>query len=75
MRSEVLSEMGSFCSLFALPGGYSEPVLASAMECVGAKCDFLSNLHRIEGLGQDVVAAGVNDLITSGAHPLFSDWR
>jgi phosphoribosylformylglycinamidine cyclo-ligase len=70
-RSEVLSEMGSFCSLFALPGGYTEPVLASAIECVGAKCDFLSNLGRIEGLGQDVVAAAVNDLITSGAHPLF----
>jgi phosphoribosylaminoimidazole synthetase len=71
MRSEVLSDMSAFCSLFALPGGYSEPVMASAIESVGTKCDFLGNLDKIEGLGQDVVAAAVNDLITSGAQPLF----
>jgi len=70
-RSEVLSDMSAFCSLFALPGGYIQPVLASAIECVGIKCDFLYKLGRLEGLGQDVVAAAVNDLITCGAHPLF----
>ncbi len=71
MRPEVLSDMSEFCSLFALPGGYKEPVLASATDGVGTKCLVAEHLNDLSFLGQDIVAMCVNDLITVGANPLF----
>ena len=71
LRPEVLSDMSAFCSLFALPGGYKEPVLASATDGVGTKCLVAEHLNDLSYLGQDVVAMCVNDLITVGATPLF----
>ena len=71
LRPEVLSDMSAFCSLFALPGGYKDPVLASATDGVGTKCLVAEHLDDLSNLGQDVVAMCVNDLITVGATPLF----
>ncbi|MEE8525389.1 MAG: phosphoribosylformylglycinamidine cyclo-ligase [Thermoanaerobaculia bacterium] len=67
----VLSDMTGFCSLFAMPEGYREPVLVAATDGVGTKVIVAQSLGRLEGLGQDLVAMCVNDLATCGATPLF----
>ena len=67
----VLSDMAGFCSLFAMPGGFREPVLVAATDGVGTKVIVAQNLGRLDGLGQDLVAMCVNDLVTCGARPLF----
>jgi len=70
-RPEVLSDMASYCSLFAMPAGYGEPVIAASTDGVGTKCTIATALGRLEHLGQDLVAMCVNDLVTVGAAPLF----
>ena len=68
---EVVSDMAGFCSLFRLPDGYREPVLVAATDGVGTKALVAQAAGRLEGLGQDLVAMCVNDLVTCGAEPLF----
>jgi len=68
---EVASDMAGFCSLFELPAGYREPVLVAATDGVGTKALVAQATGRLEGLGQDLVAMCVNDLVTCGARPLF----
>lgn len=71
-RPEVISGVGGFAGLFALPPGkYKEPVLVSGTDGVGTKLKlaFLANRHATVGI--DLVAMSVNDVITCGAEPLF----
>ncbi len=70
-RKEVLSGVGGFGGLFAIPKGYREPVLVSGTDGVGTKLKvaFMANRHATVGI--DLVAMSVNDVITSGAEPLF----
>lgn len=71
-RAEVLSGVGGFGGMFALtPGKYKEPVLVSGTDGVGTKLKvaFAANRHRTVGI--DLVAMSVNDVLTSGAEPLF----
>jgi phosphoribosylformylglycinamidine cyclo-ligase len=67
----VLSDMTGFCSLYAMPEGYREPLLVAATDGVGTKVIVAQSLGRLDGLGQDLVAMCVNDLVTCGATPLF----
>ncbi|MEX1255877.1 MAG: phosphoribosylformylglycinamidine cyclo-ligase [Dehalococcoidia bacterium] len=69
-RPEVLAGVGPFGALFAL-GSYREPVLVSSTDSVGTKVRIASLLGRFEGIGVDLVNQNVNDIITSGAEPLF----
>ena len=71
-RPEVLAGIGGFGALCRLPQKkYQEPILVSSTDGMGTKlkCAKLSGLY--EGLGVDLVAMNVNDILTLGAEPLF----
>lgn len=63
--------IGSFSGAFAMPGGYSEPVLLAATDGVGTKLRLAIDLRRFDGVGIDLVAMCVNDLICNFGTPLF----
>jgi phosphoribosylformylglycinamidine cyclo-ligase len=70
-RPEVLGGLGGFSGLFALPGGYQEPVLVSGTDGVGTKLKLATTLKRHDTVGIDLVGMCANDVLTSGAEPLF----
>ncbi len=68
----VMGDIGGFGGLFSLnKDAYEEPVLVSGTDGVGTKLKiaFLSDKH--DTVGQDCVAMCVNDIVCSGAKPLF----
>src|SRR5690606_24216277 len=67
----VLSGIGGFAGLCALPSGIKEPVLVSGTDGVGTKLKVAFQLNRHDTIGQDLVAMCVNDIATTGARPLF----
>lgn len=71
---EVLAAMGSFCAAFQ-PGlaGLREPVLVSSTDSVGTKVRLHVRFGSYEAAGRDLVGAVLNDVICSGARPLFLD--
>ena len=70
-RPEVLSDIGAFGSVVAMPAGYREPVLVSGNDGAGTKTLVASALGRFDTIGIDVVAMCVDDIVTLGAEPLF----
>lgn len=71
-RSEVVSGVGGFGGLFAIPPGkYKEPILVSGTDGVGTKLKLAFAMDLHETVGIDLVAMSVNDVLTSGAEPLF----
>lgn len=70
-RPEVIGGLGGFSGYFQLPTGYKEPVLVSGTDGVGTKLKIASFVNRHDTVGIDLVAMCVNDVLTSGAEPLF----
>jgi phosphoribosylformylglycinamidine cyclo-ligase len=71
LRPEVMTDLGGFAGLCAIPTRYREPLLVSCTDGVGTKLKlaFLTGKH--DTVGVDLVAMNVNDLIVCGAEPLF----
>ena len=72
-RAGVVGAVGGFGGLFDLKRAALGPkvLLVASADGVGSKLTLAKTLARYEGLGVDLVAMNVNDLICSGASPLF----
>lgn len=70
-RPEVLGGLGGFGALCEIPEGYRQPVLVSGTDGVGTKLRLAMDLAKHDSIGIDLVAMCVNDLVVSGAEPLF----
>jgi len=67
----VLGGVGSFSGAYELPSGYKEPVLMAATDGVGTKLKLAIDSGRLDGVGIDLVAMCVNDLVCNFAEPMF----
>ncbi|CAI6079943.1 phosphoribosylformylglycinamidine cyclo-ligase [Cohnella sp. JJ-181] len=72
MRPEVLTGLGGFGGLFGLnKDKYEEPVLVSGTDGVGTKLKLAFEMDKHDTIGIDAVAMCVNDVVVTGAEPLF----
>jgi phosphoribosylformylglycinamidine cyclo-ligase len=70
----MVPTIGGFNGMMKVPTGYEKPVLVSGTDGVGTKLNVagVANIHNShKGVGIDLVAMCVNDVITSGAKPLY----
>ena len=67
----VLTDLGSFNGMFAVPKGMKEPVLVSGTDGVGTKLDIAFKLKKYDTVGIDCVAMSVNDILCSGVQTSF----
>ena len=71
-RKEQIGSIGGFGALFSASfKGMKEPVLVSGTDGVGTKLLVATAVGRHDTIGIDLVAMCVNDIVVSGAEPLF----
>ena len=70
-NANVLGGIGSFSGAYELPKGYKEPVILAATDGVGTKLRLAIDANKLDGVGIDLVAMCVNDLICNFAEPMF----
>jgi len=63
--------IGGFNGMMEIPSGYEKPVLVSGADGVGTKINICRIARDYSTIGQDLVAMCVNDIICSGAKPLY----
>ena len=68
---EKAPAIGGFGGMFRVPSGYEKPVLVSGTDGVGTKIEVCRIFMDWSTIGQDLVAMCVNDVICSGAKPLY----
>lgn len=71
-RSGLLAGLGGFGALFEVPTErYKQPVLVSGTDGVGTKLRLAMSMGKHDTIGIDLVAMCANDIVVSGAEPLF----
>jgi phosphoribosylformylglycinamidine cyclo-ligase len=71
-RQGVVGGIGGFAGAFALHSlNYQKPVLLASTDGVGTKVKIAIETGLLDGIGIDLVAMCVNDLVVAGAEPLF----
>ncbi len=74
-RSEVVGGLGGFGGAFAIPPGYTSPLLVASTDGVGTKTAIAAAVGRFDTIGIDVVAMCADDVVCSGAEPVaFLDY-
>jgi len=69
--TNVIGNIGGFAGMFKLPKEFQDPILVACTDGVGTKVALAQEFGNLDGIGQDLVAMCVNDLIVCGAKPLF----
>ncbi len=71
-NANVLTGLGGFAALYALPEHNGQrPTLVASTDGVGTKLKLALQLDQHDGIGIDLVAMCVNDIVVCGAKPLF----
>ena len=68
---EKVPTIGGFNGMMRIPKGYVNPILISGTDGVGTKINIAKIWNDYTTIGQDLVAMCVNDVICSGAKPLY----
>ena len=70
-NKNVIGSIGGFAGMYKLDESFKNPVLVACTDGVGTKVSLAQEYNDLSGIGQDLVAMCVNDLIVCGAKPLF----
>lgn len=71
-KSNVIGKIGDFSGSYVFPiDKYKNPVLVASTDGVGTKLKIAISAGKLDTVGIDLVAMNVNDIVTSGAQPLF----
>jgi phosphoribosylformylglycinamidine cyclo-ligase len=70
-RPEVVGGLGGFAAAVALPPGLRDPLLVSSTDGVGTKTAIAAAVGRFDTIGVDLVAMCADDVVCTGAAPLF----
>ena len=71
LNSNAIGNIGGFAGMYELDKDIENPVLVACTDGVGTKVSLAQQYNDLSGIGQDLVAMCVNDLIVCGAKPLF----